>query len=379
MSASLVQFGRWARRNLFAKPFDAALTLVVIPLLAWLVWSFLDWAFNVARWDVVSDSLKVMLVGVYPPDQLWRTWAAAVILAGLFGATAGTAFRLSAHATALLVFILGLALLALAYRSPVSAAWFGTGVVVAGAGWVASMRFARFRDALPLIWLAGLVALFAVLVPPGVRTWGGLLLSILVTVVAGTLTLPIGILLAFGRRSHIPSLRLICTAYIELMRSVPVILIVYWVWISLPLLAREFSVADVARGMIGFTLFYSAYVAEFVRSGLQSVPKGQVEAAQTLGMSRFDINTSIVLPQALRVVLPSLVGNFLDIFNNTPLLFIIGLAEFLRSGQMVLANPEYGDRVYEIYVFLFITYFAIGCLITFAARRIEAHLAKGAR
>jgi general L-amino acid transport system permease protein len=126
-------------------------------------------------------------------------------------------------------------------------------------------------------------------------------------------------------------------------------------------------------------IFYAAYAAEFVRSGLQSLPKGQVEAAQSPGMSNFDINYSIVLPQALRVVVPPLVGNILDIFNYAPLVFIIGLTEFLRASQMVLANPQYSNTTYEIYVFLFATYFVIGSLITFLARRLESHLGKGAK
>jgi general L-amino acid transport system permease protein len=163
------------------------------------------------------------------------------------------------------------------------------------------------------------------------------------------------------------------------MRSLPLILIVYWIWVVAPLVAPSFSIPDVVRGLIGFTLFFAAYVAEYVRSGLQAVAKGQVEAAASLGMTQGQINRDVVLPQALRVVTPALVGNVLDIFNNVPLLFIIGLTEFLRAGQMVLANPQSAAHMYEVYVFMFVVYLGAASLITYGARRLEARMATGYR
>ena len=163
------------------------------------------------------------------------------------------------------------------------------------------------------------------------------------------------------------------------MRSVPLILVVYCIWIAFPLVLPQFPLPDVVRGLIGFTLFYSAYAAEFIRSGLQAVARGQTEAAQSLGLSDFDMKRIVILPQALRVAVPGLVGNILDIFNYAPLVFIIGLTDFLRAGQMILANPENSGRTYEVYVFMFLVYFAVGSVITFQARRLEHKLSKGAR
>ncbi|MHC2285435.1 amino acid ABC transporter permease [Bradyrhizobium barranii] len=224
-----------------------------------------------------------------------------------------------------------------------------------------------------------MVAIFVVLSPPGFEVWGGLLLSVVLTIAVSILTLPFGILLALGRQSRITSLRVISTAYIETMRSVPLILVVYWIWIIVPLLAPDTSVPGLLRGMAGFALFFAAYVAEYVRSGLQAVPRGQIEAARSLAMSNWTLNVDIVLPQALRVVVPSLVGQILDIFNGATLVFIIGLTDFLRAGQMILADPQNSGRTYEIYVFLFAVYLATGGAITYASRRLEAHLARGSR
>jgi general L-amino acid transport system permease protein len=371
---------RWLHRNLFAKPFDAALSLIVIPLAAWAVYAFTHWALREARWDVLSDSIRVLMVGVYPADQLWRAWTAVAMLCAMFGAGLGLSVRPSL--SALIAVVLAGAMIALVAGAGLGA---GPGGLVAGStmlcivAWIGMDRSARARRLAGPVLLLGVAAIFVVLAPPSFEVWGGLLLSVLLTIAVSILTLPFGVLLAFGRRSRIASLRVICTAYIETMRSVPLILVVYWIWIIVPLLAPDASVPSLLRGMAGYALFFAAYVAEYVRSGLQAVPKGQVEAARSLGMGTWTVNIDIVLPQALRVVVPSLVGQVLDIFNGATLVFIIGLTDFLRAGQMVLADPQNSGRTYEIYVFLFAVYFAVGAAITYASRRLEGHLAKGAR
>lgn len=371
---------RWAHRNLFAKPFDTALSLIVIPILAWVLYAFAVWIFDEARWEVIGGSLKVLMTGIYPADQLWRAWFALATLCAMFGAGLGLSVR--PGRTALTVVALAGAVVAAAAATAVGAraGALATGSAALGiAAWLSVYRSARAgRLVLPGL-LAGVAAIFAVLSPPGFELWGGLLLSVVLTITVSILTVPFGILLALGRQSRIASLRVICTAYIETMRSVPLILVVYWIWIIVPLLAPDASIPSLLRGMAGYALFFAAYVAEYVRSGLQAVPKGQVEAARSLGMSSWTVNVDIVLPQALRVVVPSLVGQILDIFNGATLVFIIGLTDFLRAGQMILADPQNSGRTYEIYVFLFAVYFAIGGAITFASRRLEAHLARGSR
>jgi general L-amino acid transport system permease protein len=302
-----------------------------------------------------------------------------MILGALLGAALGCVFPIRRSHVAFLTVLL----IAFGYTAigtvPVNVALVALALAISATAWFTTSRYPHFRRAFIPACLVAVIAIFVVLAPPGVGLWGGLLLSVLITLVTAILTLPLGILLAFGRRSRLSSVRIICTAYIEVMRSVPLILVVYWIWILVPVLVPDLGLADVARGMIGFTVFYTAYVAEYVRSGLQAVPRGQAEAARSLGMSAFDVNRHIVLPQALRVIVPPLVGNVLDIFNAAPLVFIIGLTDFLRAGQMILANPQYSDRTYEIYSFLFVTYFLVGSLITFSARKLEAHLARGSR
>ncbi|WP_430442161.1 amino acid ABC transporter permease [Shinella sp.] len=370
---------KWSRHNLLAKPFDILLSLTVIPGVLWLLWQIASWALTVAQWDIIPQSLRVLMIGIFPVDQVWRTWVAAMIIAAVLGAALGCVFAFRRRHAGGLLLVVATALVLTGTNDLANVLLIAALVVAFGLSWALSSHIPAVRKGLVPASFVGLIAIFAVMAPPGAGLWGGLLLSILLTLVTAIMTLPIGILLAFGRRSRFSSVRWICTAYIEVMRSVPLIMVVYWIWILMPVLTPQLNLADVVRGMIGFTLFYSAYVAEYVRSGLQAVPRGQTEAARSLGMSEFDINRSIVLPQALRVVVPPLVGNVLDIFNTAPLVFIIGLTDFLRAGQMILANPQYGDRTYEVYSFLFLTYFLVGSLITFAARKLEKHLARGSR
>ncbi len=369
---------RWARRNLFANATDSVLSALVISTGLWLVVATIHWAFGEARWDVVIGSLRVLLVGVYPADQTWRAWTAAFLLAGILGATLGNAFPW--HPFSRRGFV-GAAAAAVA----ASAVGYAYGLFAAALVavpllcWVAAMRVPHLGRWIASSWVVAVVIAFGVLAQPGLDEWGGLMLSVMLTIVASAATLPLGILLAFGRRSRIPSVRICCTGYIEVMRSVPLILVVYWIWISVPLLAPDHPIPGLARGMAGYAVFYSAYVAEYIRSGLQAVPRGQVEAARSLGMSGLSLNAEIVLPQAIRVVLPALVGNILDIFNGATLVFILGLTDFLRAGQMILADPRSGGRTYEVYAFMFVVYFAIGSAITCAARKLEAHLSRGTR
>lgn len=366
----------WLHANLFAKPFDGALTLVVVPLLGWALWGFLHWALLRADWTVVTSSMKVLMIGLFPAGKLWLVWVAVCLIAGLVGLASAATMRLGPRVLAAGLAVTGalaLASLDAGFIAPQAALVPASFLAV----WALGRRCALLRDNLAPVAFAVLVAVLVILSPAGPSTWGGLLLSVLLTLTAAIVTIPLGVFLAFGRQSRIASLRLLCTGYIEVMRSVPLILVVYCIWIAFPLVLPQFPLPDVVRGLIGFTLFYSAYAAEFIRSGLQAVPRGQIEAAQSLGLSGMDTKRLVVLPQALRVAVPGLVGNVLDIFNFAPLVFIIGLTDFLRAGQMILANPENSGRTYEIYVFLFLVYFAVGSVITFQARRLERRLGAG--
>jgi general L-amino acid transport system permease protein len=368
---------RWCRRNLFATTWDTALTILIVATSVYFLSAVARWALVDAHWSVVFENIRVFLVGTYPAADTARAWITSATLCFLCGMSLGSVAGASraltmplAAASAVLIsigFVLG----------SQTAQWSALCVSVAAWGWLVGGLSAAVRRSFIWLWAIGIGVMLTALSPALIERWGGLLMSVIFTLLAAALSVPLGIALCLGRRSRHPSLRVICSSYIEVMRALPLILVVYCIWIIVPLIMPDHPGPDLLRGLLGFSAFFAAYVAEYVRSGLQSIPKGQIEAAQSLGLSPRRVNFDVVLPQALRVAIPGIVGNVLDIFNTVPLLFIIGMTDFLRAGQMILINPQLSTRTYEIYGFMFAVYLFIASLITFGARRLEARMSAG--
>lgn len=368
--------GRWLRINLFNSVKNGCISIVLTGLCAYLAYALLRWAFLQANWDVVGNSMRVFMAGTYPAELLWRPWLSALILVFLSGASLGLVSHLKLHKGLALSGTLLLVALLSASALP-STSQLCYLLLTATLACLLSNHVPGVRRLVPWLWVLGMVVLCCLMSAAGTERWGGLLVSVLVTIVAAAFSLPLGILLALGKCSKQPGIRCLCTAYIETLRAIPLILVVYSLWVLTPLILPQWNVPDLARGVLGFTLFFAAYVAEYVRSGLQSVPAGQVEAAQALGMRHWQINADVVLPQALRVSTPALIGNVLDIFNNIPLLFIIGMTDFLRAGQMVLLSPQAGGHTYEIYAFMFVVYMVVASIMTYGSRRLEDAMNRG--
>lgn len=205
------------------------------------------------------------------------------------------------------------------------------------------------------------------------RRWGGLLLTAVITVVALVASFPIGILLALGRRSSLPLIRGVCTVYIELVRGVPLITVLFMAMLLVPLLNPGLaSVENAFRAMVGFTLFSAAYLAENVRGGLQSVPPSQEEAGRALGLSGWQVIILITLPQALRAVIPALVGQCISLFKDTSLVALVGLTDLTGISKGVISQAEYVGLQTEVYVFISVIYFIFSYAMAYVSRRIEA-------
>jgi general L-amino acid transport system permease protein len=210
--------------------------------------------------------------------------------------------------------------------------------------------------------------------------WGGLLLTFILSVVSIVVSFPLGVLLALGRRSKMPVVRIFCILYIELVRGVPLVTILYMTQIMLPLfLPGELRIDNVVRAIAGMTLFTAAYMAENVRGGLQAIPTGQIEAAQAVGLNNALVTLFIVLPQALRMVIPAIVGLFIALFKDTTLATIVALLELLGVGRSVLAQPEYLGLQTEVYIFVAAIFFVFSYAMSFASYRLEAALGVGKR
>lgn len=233
--------------------------------------------------------------------------------------------------------------------------------------------------------LAGLVgaqqpfgAQSVVVVDPSL--WGGLLLTFMLTAVGIVMSFPIGVLLALGRRSGLPVVKWVCILFIELVRGVPLITILFIANLMLPLLdERLVTVEGVIRAMVGITLFSAAYLAENVRGGLQSIPPGQEEAAKALGLSGWQVIRTITLPQALRAVIPALVGQCIALFKDTSLVAIIGQFDLTKIADNVISQPEFIGSRSETYLFISLLYFAFSYVMGYISRRIEASGSGAAR
>ncbi len=212
------------------------------------------------------------------------------------------------------------------------------------------------------------------------RRWGGFLLTALLTIVGILASFPLGVLLALGRRSTLPVVRWTSIFYIELVRGVPLITILFMAQLLVPLVNPALvNVDNVFRAMVGITLFSAAYLAENVRGGLQAIPHGQEEAAKALGLNSYQITLFILLPQALRIVIPALVGQAIALFKDTSLVALVGLIDLTGIAQTVISQTEYLGLQREVYLFIAIIYFVFSYLMAWISRRIEASGSGAAR
>ena len=334
----------WLRANLLSSPLNIGLTLMVVyalwqivpPALRWLfadaVWSGNDSAACKtttadgeiadapgACWLFIKARLVQILFGLYfssNPDQLWRPMAMFALLVAGIGLLSWPAFRHKLALGAFMILVFPFIAVALVHGE-----WLGLPVA-------------------------------------DTDQWGGFMLTFMLAAVGIVAALPIGIVMALGRRSDLPVIRSLCVFYIELWRAAPLITILFMASNLLPLFFPSGVNFDkVVRAMIAITLFQSAYTAEAIRGGLQALPKGQFEAADALGLSYWKKNNFIILPQALKISIPGIVNTFIALFKDTTLVGIIGLFDFLGMAQAASRSPEWKGYDFEAYTFVAVIFF----------------------
>ena len=385
--------GEWLRVNLFSSWPNSVVTVVFGALIAYVGFRAVRFVFVSGRWEIIRVNLTNLMLGRFPREELYRPWTAIFIAAFVAGIAAGvTAGRdepprwrdtLRRAAPLLVLLVIVLAFTRTATPVILTVASFGVGF----AGRLVGMRLpAVTRRFLPWIWLATVVAVFVAFTGfggVGWDNWGGLLLTLYLAISGIVLSFPIGVLLALGRRSSFPAIRLVCVGYIELIRGVPLITLLFMSMLAIGLFLPDFisTPGRVVRAIVPLVLFTAAYVAEIVRGGLQSVPRGQTEAAQAIGMPPLKITRLIVLPQALRNVIPALVGQFISLFKDTSLVFIVGLLDLLSVAQSVNAQPDFvGQGLQaETLVFASLVYWAFCYSMSRASQRLEQRLGVGER
>jgi general L-amino acid transport system permease protein len=337
---------------MFHDPFNAVATFLVGGVAAYLAYLFLDWAVaravwtvddesaNACRassgtgacWAVVSERLRFMLFGTYPYAEQWRPAVGCVLFIMLY----------------LLSAIKQL------WRSRLLVLWLvlpacGIAIMVGGVGGL---------DYVPT------------------EFWGGLPLTFILSTVGFSLAFPLAILLALGRRSSMPAIRTLCVVYIELIRGVPFITFLFMAAVMFPLFVPQgFTVDKLLRAQVALVLVIAAYLAEVIRAGLQAIPKGQYEAAHSLGLSFWATTRHIALPQGLRVTIPALVNTFIAFFKDTSLVAIIGLFDLLGAAKAVLVDPKWVGFGVEVYVFVSLIYFVFCFAVSRFSQNLERELA----
>lgn len=341
----------WIRFNLFGDWMTALMTVVIGGILLYLVPQFLSWAifraswipnFNACRvegvgacWGVVAEKYRIILFGRYPFEEQWRPLVATLLMLGLL---------------------------------------------------IASCTRVFWRPWLAILWIVVLSLFFtlmygSVLGLSKVETdrWGGLPLTILLASLSMAMAFPIALVVALGRRSNLPAIRTFCAIYVELIRGVPLISVLFMASFMFPLfMPQGFTIDVLIRVLVGITLFAAAYMAEVIRGGLQAVPKGQIEAAATLGLSYWQTQGKIVLPQALAMVVPSIMNGFISTFKDTSLVTIVSLYELTGALSLAL-NSDSDWRPFKIegYLFIAMIYFAFCFSMSRYSIWVEKQVNKG--
>lgn len=389
---------RRLRHELFATPGDAVLSVALLTVLALALGGLLRWALFQAQWAVIQANSTLFAVGRYPSEQQWRLWLLTTLLVGAAGLSWGL---LRAHPRAdregvlwprndrLAAAVLAGAALwlpwALRLQPAIQGRWWALAALLIGVRWLAG-RFGtqwppRLLRLVPLVWpalyLTGMVLISGGLglVKVSPSEWGGLLLTLLAASFAILLCFPLGVLLALGRRSDLPLLRWASVVYIEFIRGAPLITLLFLGQNILGfLLPNGMAPERVWRAAWVLTFFAAAYLAEAVRSGLAAVPAGQVEAARSLGLSHPQALQRVVLPQALRVALPAMVGQFISLLQDTTLLSLIGLLELLGVARTVMANPAFLGKNAEVYLTLAVLFWCCCAALGLGSRALERRL-----
>ena len=335
------------RHNLFQSPASAVLTILTIWLVLMLAPPLVQWLLVKASfrapdaqacrdaggacWAFIREKYRLILFGTYPHAEQWRPLLATALLVASIVWTA--ARRLA-----------GLQIVGL---------WVFTIGAVATLMWGGFLGLAFVEN----------------------TRWGGLPLTLILSTFGIAFAFPIGILLALGRRSRMPAIKAMCVAYIELIRGVPLISLLFMSSVMLPLFLPEgFAIDKLLRAQLAIIFFAAAYIAEIVRGGLQAIPKGQYEGAESIGLSYWQQTGKIVLPQALKVVIPPLVSTFIALFKDTSLVVIIGIFDLTQAAKAALSDPAWTGFGVEAYLFIGLIYFIFCYSISRYSRSLERNL-----
>ena len=392
----------WIRVNLFGNWFNSLLTAMFGAALVLGLWFGLGWVLFDADWTVATKLGGRFVIGQYNTTEacpgnncFWRPQVALLMVTALLGmgwvvAGGGLAKRISIVATVIIALFAFLPydlermgwdvrLLLLANAPALLVGWALARYTPLGTPrWIAALSVVAFL--IILVLLRGLPGVPG-LQPVSVRNWGGLMLNLLLAVAGIVLSFPIGVALALGRRSQLPVVKVLCVTFIEVFRGVPLITLLFMSQTLVPLaFPEDFPQNSLFRAAVVITLFSAAYMAENIRGGLQALHTGQAEAARALGLPGRQTTLLISLPQAIRNVIPAIVGQFIGLFKDTSLVYIIGMLDIVEVSRVFISgNTEYLDNAAEAFIFLALVFWVFTYGMSYVSGKVEQHLGVGVR
>lgn len=389
----------WARENLFGSWYNSVLTIISIIVIVAVLFYGLRWIIAGADWTIIRVLGGQMVIGQFNTESacpgqncFWRPQAALMLVSAALGmawviAGGGVAKRLAigvATVATLFAFLpYGFERMGMDVRLLLAA-----NIPALAVGWViarySNMGVRGIIIYVVVAFIVTIILLRGIDGVPGMQRvavlhWGGLTLNILLATVGIGLSFPIGIALALGRRSNLPVVKLFCVVFIEFFRGVPLITLLFVSQVLVPLaFPEDFPTSTLFRAAIFITLFSSAYMAENIRGGLQALHPGQAEAARALGLSAWQATLMISLPQAIRNVIPAIVGQFIALFKDTSLVYIIGMLDVVEfSRAFIQGNAEYLSSAKEVFLFLALVFWVFCYTMSYVSQKVEEYMGVG--
>jgi general L-amino acid transport system permease protein len=401
----------WARKNLFSSWGNGITTVVLFVAVAWLLSGFVNWAILTATftapsgqacrghgacWALIHEKYRYIFFGSFPYAQHWRPLLAIITMLAMLISSADRRMWNSRLIWIWLVgsfitFLLMFGVLSFPISLFLTIALVGGVIGLSMRGVIAPPAELNGYRALIAIGAVGLLLRILGVMPAWSLTiavfdyvetglWGGLPVTMILATYGLVFAFPYGVLLALGRRSKLPLIKGLCVGFIELIRGVPLISLLIMASVMLPLFLPQGTTIDkFLRALVAVILFAGAYIAEIIRGGLQSLPKGQFEAADAMAFSYPQKTILIVLPQALRVVIPPLINTFIGFFKDTSLVLIIGIFDFLNTANQALVDPNWAGFPAEVYLFAAFIYFIFCFSMSRYSKYLEVELNKGTR
>ena len=378
----------WIKANLLGSKKDILFTILGTYSIYLITTFFLKFIFS-ADWTLVEVNRKILLVGLFPNDQIWRIWTIFSISSILISSTIGYTYNFNLKNSVFYILFLTIPILIFTTLDLLVNMFLIT--LFSCIAYLATNKLKNTNYAKHIklilwiswgIFLPSILLILTLFGGPKVTLWGGFFVNLILAVIAILAGFPLGIILAIGRASSLPVIKYSSIIFIETFRGAPLIAWLFFAWFVLPnFLPDIFSLDDinlVIRAMIILSLFASAYIAEVIRGGLQSIPKGQIEASTALGIGPLFEMTYIVLPQAIRVVIPTIVSTFIAIFKDTSLVFILGITDVLRIGRLIPEQQQafYGKSIQTLLV-VALLFWIVSIILSQISRSIEKKLNLG--